>query len=446
MPEIDANEYFWYTPCLGRINLKTKKMKSLFSRSLLLFMLTFSLAHAQKAPKYKPIAGLNKSDVAPLIFASLQDLEDKKLKLVNGQITLDKVDFDKMIFETSHIHYVSMMMHRRARAQFTFKGGKLHIKMIDLAVQNQTAGGKWEASKLKIKGDKKVVDKLANNIVVLAGDPDGVENAKAAFYGDPQMLAYVLEGAQRQDAVALLKEHVSSFGTLTVEDVESNTSAFDGKYTVRYFSVYGEGIRRNYIHHTNNEDVLKLWKTERINGINDVVVLDVLEDGSLVFSSDDIMTKPPVYDYKKLVNTEPIEGVAFEHAFPLVHHALASKGVEVNKINYSGGYITTGWVEIKDGKRDLHGIVTFYYNEGKISTYFLQIMDDKNRNTSCKTDACTQFKQEVSNKIAVDHKNMDLTALTKSFYQNKKIQEVGLNHPNLTSANVEIWKGLIGSK
>ena len=52
---------------------------------------------------------------------------------------------------------------------------------------------------------------------------------------------------------------------------------------------------------------------------------DISADGDIIFSSGSISSKVSGYDFKKLVDTDPIPGIAFDDAFPVIYSVLKSE-------------------------------------------------------------------------------------------------------------------------
>lgn len=424
-----------------------KKIITLATASLLVATFTLSAQKSGKVPAYKPVKGLQKEALAPVIFSSLKNLNDKKLKVSGSGLKFEKTDLEKMVFETNEINYFSMLMKRRARAQYTFKGGALHIKLVDMEVQNQTAGGTWEESKLMLKGDKKLLALLADNINKIKADPAAVRKANSDYYGNAANLGSMLANStveEQQVLKGVLSESVDEFGgPLTVVDVNF-TEEHGSKYAIeyRYGAKSAGGVK--FIQYTNSDDALALSKNQGVGSVAGFELIDMTKE-QLLFKSESVTKKSASYDYKKLVDTDPIEGVSFDDAFPLIYAALEAEGVKVHKMNRVGRFITTDWVDIQDGKKSLHALLTFFYDEGKIWPYYTQIMNSRNRNTSCKTDACTQLKQKLSESISSMATTGDISAIRSAFYSNESLNAMITADKGLTSANLKLWEDLKAS-
>jgi hypothetical protein len=253
-----------------------------------------------KAPAYEPVSGIEAGDVAPLIFLSLESINKNQSDLLSKEeILLEEIDFENMRFQTNYIHYVSMMMHRRVKANYEYKDGFLHVELSDIAVQNQTKGGEWEESKMPVKGDKKIQAKLALKIDQLKDDQQKVEEAKKKFYGSMENLYVIMtsgSGSGYDGQESLLKANVTVLSDgLVVVDAEPNNGS-DGKYKVTYSYDAPDAIavagreKMLFTQITDSQGVTGLLKGEKVNSIKGCKVSSVDHSGTIVLSGGEVNT------------------------------------------------------------------------------------------------------------------------------------------------------------
>lgn len=417
-------------------------LKTVISLICLSLILNAGIAQKKsKAPSYTPITGLEEGHVGPLVLKSLDELNNADVKLSKEKIILESADFNKMSFRTNYLHYVAMMMHRRAKVQFEYKGSTLHIKLVELAVQNQNNGGEWEDSKLPLKADKKIQDKLAQAINNVKADGSSVQQAMAEFYSNPAMLTLMLgkEGFNKE----MISNNMNSLGTgLQVVDADLNSGA-GGQYKITYQykssteEPYANNVR--FIQYTDNETATALTKDEKIDGIKECKVLEITSAGEVIFTSGSIVRNyRHNYDYKKLVDTEPISGINFKNAFPVIYAVLNEEGIKVHKINTGDRFMTTEWVKIEGTKVD--GLLTFYFDENKIWPYFLQIINEKGKNTSCPGHKCQDMITKLSNKIVQTFQSSDIIALQEVYYNDPDVNEIVNGSGTTTTLSKKLWE------
>jgi len=338
------------------------------------------------------------------------------------------------------------------KANYSFSGGAVHISLSDIAVQNQTNGGKWEDSKLPVKGDKKIQAKLALKIKSLNSDLAKLTEARKLFFGDLANVYVMMLAGKDTNFESLstsFKSAMKGFGKgLIVVDADLNESGKGAKYMVTYNYTPPAAIQSNdlaslsFVHYTDSEAAIALSKGEAIKSIEGCTVTDISAEGNIIFSSGTIASNITGFDFKKLVDTDPIPGIAFDDAFPVIYSVLENEQIETFKVNMGGRFMTTNWVKIKDGKLggELDGLLTFYYHEDKIWPYYTQMIDKNGKNSQCLSKACKERKEELSDKIMVAHKTSDLTALKADFYSNQKVIDIIQKGEYTTTLNKRLWQ------
>lgn len=156
--------------------------------SLLLLICSFSALHGQKkqkAPEYQPVSDIKGADLFPLIQLSLAEIRTAYTPIISQEkFTLDQIDTKGLTCQTTPIHYLGMMVHRKAIATYRYSDGKLHIELTDLEMQNQSKGGVWEPFSSKMKPEKKLLAALANQIRNLNQSPEKLEKARSLYQPD----------------------------------------------------------------------------------------------------------------------------------------------------------------------------------------------------------------------------------------------------------------------